>query len=763
VTKKFHEVFPGLKLNSDLEAMFEDTEITKVGANRDKSHIRIYLLATHLIPCQDVDALEAALQNLLFPNGGGKVTVIEKFDLSSQYTAESLFEHYFESMLWELKKFSTLEYNQLRMADLNFTDEKTLVLTMDDNIVGRDKGSEIVSFLEKIVCERCGMDLIIRTEFREPKESKYRKNMDLQIQKEVDLIIERSASLSGMEDGEGVAVSAEGAEAKATSGDSKTENVSGAKQDAKAEKKTAQSPVYQNKNAFEKKGEFRRRFERGFTPKFENPDMIFGRDFEDEFTEIIQIDAPIGEVSVNGCVMSLETREIKNERILAIGTITDFTDTIGFKLFLKKEEEAPEVIGAIGPGSFIKIRGVANLDRFDNDLAIGQIIGIKKSRDNRVAREDTAPEKRVELHCHTKMSDMDGVSDVKDIIKQAKRWGHKAIAITDHGDLQAFPDANHAISHDDDFKIIYGVEGYLVDDLKEIVTDSKGQSLQDTYVVFDLETTGFIPGKNKIIEIGAVKVQDGKIVDRFSKFVNPQVPIPFRIEKLTSIRDDMVSGEPTIDVILPEFMEFCKDAVMVGHNVDFDISFIYNNCAALGIAYRATVLDTVALSRVLLPQLAGYKLNQVAKALGVSLENHHRAVDDAEATAGIFLALVEKLESRGIHDLDAVNEELQNSEQNILKMHPHHAIILATCDQGRTNLYRLVSDSHIKYYQRQPRIAKSEFLKYRDGLLIGSAIKLFPGFGGIKSPLQGIACVLCLVIGAAMAYFSGKLAPAQDK
>ena len=388
------------------------------------------------------------------------------------------------------------------------------------------------------------------------------------------------------------------------------------------------------------------------------------------------------------------------------------------KLFARNDDVA-DILAYIAPGNFVKAKGVVTVDKYDSDLSISSIVGLKKIPDFTSKREDTAAEKRVELHCHTKMSDMDGVSDVKDIVKCAMRWGHKAIAITDHGDVQAFPDANHTV--DDKFKVIYGVEAYLVDDTKDIVENAAGQSLDDKYVVFDIETTGFSPEKNKIIEIGAVKVIGGEIVDRYSTFINPEVPIPFRIEELTSIRDDMVITSPTVDVILPQFMEFCKDCTMVAHNADFDMSFIKRNCALLGMECNPTIVDTVALARVLLPQLNRFKLDTVAKALNISLDHHHRAVDDAACTAEIFVKFIEKLKDRGISSLDEVNALAKSSVEMIRKMPTYHAIILATCDQGRTNLYRLISLSHIKYYNKRPRIPKSEFNKYRDGLLIGSA------------------------------------------
>ena len=372
-------------------------------------------------------------------------------------------------------------------------------------------------------------------------------------------------------------------------------------------------------------------------------------------------------------------------------------------------------------GNFIKIKGVTTMDKFDHEIGLSFLAGMKKIPDFTTPRLDNSMEKRVELHCHTKMSDMDGVSDVKDIIKRAKSWGHKAIAITDHGAVQAFTDAYHSVSPEDDFKVIYGVEAYLVDDLKEIITNSKNQSLDDSYVVFDLETTGFSPNTCKIIEIGAVKVENGTITERFSEFVNPQVPIPFKIEELTGIRDDMVMGAETIEEILPRFMEFCEGCVMIAHNAEFDMSFIRKNCMDLDIPCDYTVGDTVAMARILLPALHRFKLDTVAKALKISLENHHRAVDDAECTAHIFVKFIEMLKERHIETLNDLNSLGATSVDTVKKLPTHHAIILAQNEVGRINLYRLVSESHLTYYAKRPRIPKSLYLKYKEGLCIGSA------------------------------------------
>ena len=418
--------------------------------------------------------------------------------------------------------------------------------------------------------------------------------------------------------------------------------------------------------------------------------------------------------------MATDEREIRGEKTILFLTVTDFTDTMVIKLFTRNED-LDELRGSLKKGTFVKIKGVASLDRFDHELTVASVMGIKKIPDFTTKRMDQSVRKRVELHCHTKMSDMDGVSDVGDIIAQAVAFGHHSLAITDHGAVQAFPVANHAIPKGADFKLIYGVEAYLVDDTKRIVKDPEGQDFRGDFVVFDLETTGFSPKKNKIIEIGAVKVQAGAITERFSTFVNPQIPIPFDIEELTGIRDDMVMDAPLIGEILPEFMEFCKGCVMVAHNAEFDMSFIQKNCEDLHLACDFTVADTVAMARFLLPQLNRYKLDTVAKAVGVSLENHHRAVDDAACTAEIFVKFIEMFESRHITTLDELNEKGIPTAEAICKMPTYHAIILAKNDIGRVNLYRLVSLSHLKYYHNRPRIPKSELQKYREGLILGSA------------------------------------------
>ncbi|WP_270362644.1 PolC-type DNA polymerase III [Eubacterium ramulus] len=733
MAKSFFEVFPQLKLDTDLQGMLDDATVSKVSTTRQRNSLRIYLGCGRLLPKEKVYFLENELKRQLFPHHTMNIKIIEKFQLSEQYTLKNLLDVYWNSILTEFHRYSLLEYNLLRHAKLDVVEEKVLRVSLEDSVLAHQKEEEIYHILEKIFNERCNLSIQIEMEFHEKEASKYRKNADIKMQNEVENVI-RLSSFGAKRHPEGEYMESPEAGASEVpweTGDSaakpakktaekKTEKVAAVKKESSAaEKKPAKQ---EDRGGFKKSFGGKRDFrDRGSYKRSDNPDVVYGRDFDEEAIRIEQIMGEMGEVVIRGQILSMDERPIRGEKTILMFSITDFTDTIMVKMFCKNEYLDEIKNGGVAKGAFLKIKGVTTIDRFDSELTIGSVIGIKKIPSFVSTRMDTSPVKRVELHCHTKMSDMDGVSDVKDIIKRAMKWGHKAIAITDHGDVQAFPDANHAIGKDDDFKIIYGMEAYLVDDLKGLVEHPMGQSFADTFVVFDLETTGFSPSKNQIIEIGAVKVVNGSITERFSTFVNPKVPIPFEIEQLTSINDDMVLDAPTIDEILPKFMEFCQDAVMVAHNADFDMSFIKHNCSALGLECEKTVLDTVALSRVLLPALNRFKLDTVAKALNVSLAHHHRAVDDAACTAEIFVKLVEMLRDRGVETMEDLDQMESYTEETIRKMPSYHAIMLAQNDIGRVNLYRLVSDSHIKYYNRRPKIPKSEFMKYREGILLGSA------------------------------------------
>ena len=706
--KNFFEAFPNLKLTGARKDLFEQVVVERITATRRKDILRIYIRSGRLIEKEEVYGVEQEIKKQFFPKDNIIIKIYEKFILSSQYNPEKLMDTYKESVLMELKDSEHMLYTMFRQADMEFPDGQTVKLTLEDSVIAKSKEDELIRILDKVLNERCGFRVKFHVDYREAAESKYREEDELRIRQMVAGITDK------------VSISADG-----MVGETPTQSSGEDKAPAKAEKpkapeKTAsfgKQEMKFEKGGFTKKSDG---FQRRFQKKSDNPDVIFGRDFDDEVITIDEIWGEMGEVVIRGKVRTLEQREIRNEKTIVSFEITDFTDTIKVKMFVHNEQ-LPELLAELKVGSFMKVKGVTVNDTFDRELTIATVIGLKKIPDFTTSRMDNSVKKRVELHCHTKMSDMDGVSDVKDIIKRAKKWGHKAIAITDHGCVQSFPDANHALDKDDTFKIIYGVEGYLVDDLKEIVTDGKGQSLDEKYVVFDIETTGFSPVTNRIIEIGAVKVEHGEITERFSTFVNPQVPIPFHIEKLTSINDSMVMDADTIEVVLPQFLKFVGDAILVAHNANFDVSFIKENAKRQGIPVDFTYVDTVGIARALLTGQSKYTLDAVAKTLGISLENHHRAVDDAECTAEIFVKFIDMLKKDGIMDLASLNELGKSSVEAIRKLHSFHIIILAKNQTGRINLYRLVSESHLTYFHKRPLIPKSLIQKYREGLIIGSA------------------------------------------
>lgn len=710
--------------------MFEGVEVSKVTTNSDRDFIKVHLCCRHLLRKKCVYEIERRLKEQLFGRSYIQVEVKERYDLSEQYTPENLMDEYFDSFLLELDRRSVVERSMLQNSSYEFEDENILCLTLRDSIVAQGKKEAITTYLTEVFRHRFCRPIEIKVQYEKPKESALKYN-DVKLKQEVEEILKNNAAIqkeqaAGEEyppkEKENIGAGASGQNAdsqkagilKGASGDASKEGTS--------RKSGGRAP--QSDKSFGGAKRFSKGPQRGGWGKSsDDPNLVYGRDFDDDPIELSQVVGEMGEITFRGKVISFDTREIRNEKTIVIFSVTDFTDTITIKLFMQNDR-LPDILSEVKPGAFLKIKGVTNIDKFDGELVISSVAGIRKISDFTESRKDTAPKKRVELHCHTKMSDMDGVTEVKDLLKRAHDWGHKALAITDHGVVQSFPDANHyieSLDKDDPFKVIYGVEGYLVDDLTDVAVNEKGQSLNGTYVVFDLETTGFSPVKDKIIEIGAMKVEKGKITEKFSSFVNPKVPIPFQITQLTSITDEMVLEAPDIETVLPDFLAFIGDAALVAHNASFDVGFIEQNCRYQDIIPDFTYVDTVAMARILLPTLSKYKLNVVANALHISLENHHRAVDDAGATAEIFVKFIEMLREQGITDLMKLNQFGSNNADAVRKLPTYHVIILAKNEVGRVNLYTLVSKSHLEYYARRPRIPKSELSRYREGLIVGSA------------------------------------------
>ena len=425
-------------------------------------------------------------------------------------------------------------------------------------------------------------------------------------------------------------------------------------------------------------------------------------------------------VSLEGEVINSEDRELKSGRVLYSFDLYDGTSTLTCKAFLDKKN-AKKVMGRVKNAKAIKIAGTAQMDSFSHEQTVMAYTILEIEPPKKEIRMDNAEEKRVELHMHTKMSQMDGMTSATDLIKRAMKWGMKSIAITDHGVVQAFPEAHKLLGFDNhDIKIIYGVEAYLAPDKVSPVSFSKGQSIDTTYCVLDLETTGFSFRTEKITEVGIMKVKNGEVIDEFSCFVNPEKPIPQRVVEVTNITDDMVKDAETIDKVMPKILEFVGDSVLVAHNADFDIGFLKYNANKLGLSLDNTYLDTLRLAKDLFPDYKKYKLGKIAENLGIKVEVAHRALDDVDTTVKVLNVMLNMLKEKGVETLDDITKKIAG-EADFKKLPTYHAIILATNYVGLKNLYKLVSISHLDYFYKKPRILKSIYKKYSEGLILGSA------------------------------------------
>lgn len=461
--------------------------------------------------------------------------------------------------------------------------------------------------------------------------------------------------------------------------------------------------------------------------KFATPQIIqssirplYGRSIRGKMIPISSISGDSGRIVVWGDVFDIEKKVTKSgdKNIFTID-ITDYTGSTTAKVFNSIKESA--VIDNIKKGDTIVVQGDVEYDKYAGELVVNaRSIGTAQ----KVKVVDNAEKKRVELHMHTNMSQMDAVTSAGDLVNRAYQWGHKAVAITDHGVAQAFPDAMKAadkINKDEEkIKIIYGVEAYFMDDLVESVKGDADTGFDGTFICFDIETTGLSAARDKITEIGAVRVENGVITDTFSTFANPEMPIPQKITQLTGITDDMVKDAPSQSEAVGAFLEFAGDNVLVAHNAPFDTSFIAKACEDMGREYNYTSIDTVAISRAILTDIKNCKLDTVAKFLRLGDFNHHRATDDAEMLARIFINLCQRLtDDYGITKTNDINTKIAGGD--FKKLPTYHQIILVKNKTGLKNLYRLISYSHLNYFYKKPRIPKSELVKYREGLIIGSA------------------------------------------
>ncbi|OUM88376.1 MAG: PolC-type DNA polymerase III [Bacillus thermozeamaize] len=445
-------------------------------------------------------------------------------------------------------------------------------------------------------------------------------------------------------------------------------------------------------------------------------ELLYGSRISSPPTPLHEVREEEQNLTIQGEVFATEWRELKNGKKLLLLSVTDYTDSIQVKVFVRdKEDEA--LLNRIEKGTWLKIRGHAQVDFYSRELTLvaSDLHGIPPQ-----VRQDLAEEKRVELHAHTSMSAMDGVVDVANLVKQAAEWGHPAIAITDHGVVQSFPDAYEA-GKKYGVKILYGMEAYVVDDGVPIVWQPEDRQLAEaTYVIFDTETTGLSANYHELIEIGAVKMKNGQVIDRYETFVKPNEPISPAITRLTGITNEMVSDAPDLKTALSGFRDFCKGAILAAHNARFDLGFINAAYKKLGWpAISEPVVDTLELARFLYPRLKNHRLNTLCETFQIPLSHHHRAYHDAEATGQLLWRMIQDLLQKGILSLAQLNHQGNGTEWK--KSRPFHVSLLVQNQTGLKNLYRLVSLSHLEYFHRVPRIPKRLLMQMREGLLVGSA------------------------------------------
>ena len=458
-------------------------------------------------------------------------------------------------------------------------------------------------------------------------------------------------------------------------------------------------------------------------------DAIYGKPFRATPVPMKDIKLDMGIVTVEGKVFSVEHRELKKRNAWVVNfDMTDDTNSIRINRFMEANEAKP-ILEQVSVGTVLKVQGKLVINQFDNEMVLKPYAIMAGHMEKR--RDTAEGMKRVELHLHTTMSNMDALTPTAAAVKQAAAWGHRAIAITDHGVVQSFPDAMKAASKakvagtDQNIKILYGVEGYFVNDVDDriVVHGQQDHPLDGEFVAFDLETTGLSSREDTIIEIGAVRMKGGQELARFQTFVDPGRSLERKIVDLTGITDDMLVGAPKIEEVLPQFLEFVGDSPLIAHNADFDTGFIREAAKRQGLKFTSTSVDTLILSQNLLPQLNKFKLNIVAEALDLPEFNHHRAADDAVTCGLVFWNLVPRLDEMGIRSLGQINPAMPQlrSKSRIDNRHARHIILFAKNQVGLRNLYHLISDSNLTYFKRVPRIPKSELLQLREGLIIGSA------------------------------------------
>ena len=650
--------------NEKLLVGLDEVEIENCIYNKDTKIAKFVLISKEVLPVNRIDKVRSGLEKLL------KKQYIRSVEFSFKYIGlnkkgnKDMIKKLWPNIFDEVRKASPFVYIYGKDIEHIYIDDRLKIKAPDEFIYESFKEKNLADRIRCLIREQTGID--IRVEIELAKKNENEKN-------DYESILEKI--------------------------DAKTDKIISRMDFSPSQSQDKDEKEETYKINFEEKA---------------NPDQIYGRPIIANLYLTSEIEEGLRTVAIKGRVIEAEDQELRNGKTLYMMNVSDGNGALMCKVFLD-DMNKDDVIKATKKGTYIKVQGdlINNYKTFDLEL---NVTAIEKAQAPRV--EDTAEVKRVELHAHTQMSSMDGMVPVGELVSRAASWGHKAIAITDHGVVQAFPDAMNA-GKKNGIKIIYGVEAYLVDDDTDTIVNANDRDLDQTFVVFDIETTGLSPHSDNLTEIGAVKVQNCEIVDSFSTFVNPKMDISYQIQELTRITNEMVKDAPSLEEALPEFLEFAKDSVLVAHNADFDTGFIYQKCQQLGLEYNFEKVDTLTLARIINTNLKRFSLDKVCKEMGVVLAGHHRAVNDAQATAEVFIKYLEIFKKKGINKLSDVNRVYGKVDYE--KLRPSHATIYAQNQTGLKHLYQLITDSHIEHLYGNPRILKSLLLEKREGLIVGSA------------------------------------------
>ncbi|MDO4619790.1 MAG: PolC-type DNA polymerase III [Lachnospiraceae bacterium] len=679
--KPFFEAFPSLKLDQKTHDLMQYVIVERVTFSKAGNCLKIYLTSENWLKKQLIQKLEDAIGERVFGNAGQyEIKVIERFRLSSSYTLFNFYKVYRTSMLYELKQVDPLLYQTFLHTELKIEDDRILAV-IPDNPVYLLKKDALIAYVEKVFCERAGFQAAYAEyEVTAGKtEEKEAAPADLSIENRVKQVVRDNENR---------------------------------KKPQEEEKKL---PEKEEKRFRPKKAQFVR--------SEKDPSLIYGRSFDAEPEPLDSLGNDQRDVTIRGEVFASANKTLKSGRVLFTASLTDYTDSIRIKLWLEPSD-LPEYEAAFKNGSCFAVHGLLDFDPYDRELMISRVFGIRRIGSIKEKREDHEPVKRVELHCHTQMSDMDAVSSATDIIKQAYRFGMNAIAITDHGVVQAFPEAAHkkGLPKDADMKIIYGMEAYLVDDMKNLVGGSLTGEIAEPCVVFQLVTTGQSPYSHDIIEIGAQKVENGQLTDEFHTLINPGRPIPFAIRTEVGISDDMVQNAPDLQEALKDFLAFAGDLPLVAYEAEQELNFIFAACERYGFPHPSqTYLDLASAARYLMPDLGKIRFRTLIRQLKVPCSDELRAYGRARSMAFVCVRLQDLMKKQGIETYAQLNEQGTASVDRIRNLRYYHAIILAKNEIGRRNLYTLVSESHLRYYKSRPRIPRSLLNAHRDGLILGSA------------------------------------------